>query len=73
MDYRIGPDDHFAPIDLRLLRANELEVRAAEGLNRLAATVQEDRSGRWQPLGKPCAVTQGLIVRHVIAVYDVGP
>lgn len=51
LDYRIGPDDHFARIDVRLLRASEFEARAAASLNRLAATVQEGRSGRSQALG----------------------
>jgi hypothetical protein len=32
---------------------------AAASLNRLAATVQEGRSGRSQPLGKPCSVLPG--------------
>jgi hypothetical protein len=56
LDYRIGPDDHFVPIDVRLLRASEFEACAAASLNRFPATIQEGRSGRSQPLGKPCGV-----------------
>jgi hypothetical protein len=59
LDYRIGHEDHFARIDVRLLSASE--ARAAASLNRLAATVQEGRSGRSQPLGKPCVGATGNI------------
>ena len=42
------PDDHFAPIDVRLLRASELEARAAASLNRMPQpfkkAVQDTRS-----------------------------
>jgi hypothetical protein len=37
-------------MNVRLLRASEFEARAAASLNRLAAAVQEGRSGRSQPL-----------------------
>jgi hypothetical protein len=70
LDYRIGPDDHFAPIDARLLRASEFEARAAASLNRLAATVQEGRSGRSQPLGKPCTVPGVIVTALVLELVD---
>jgi hypothetical protein len=49
------------------LRASEFEARAAASLNRLAATVQEGRSGRSQALGKTSGVCRELMQRPATA------
>jgi hypothetical protein len=67
------PDDHFAPIEVRLLRASEFEAPAAASLHRLAATVQEGRSGRSQALGKPCGVRTKPLARRTLRVRCARP